>query len=159
MSNFSRSNYDTALLAQLAAVNWGVAPNQATWTIPPSMHFRPWDGQAKVDSTDQPCLFLRRISEEVVQQRAYGANKYVLHYEAWIYARVDNIDITDNPYAQLNPIIDAVDSQITPQPPFDRNTLSGLVDNCRIAGSILIADGIDNGQAVIRIPIDVFTGV
>jgi len=151
MANNTRANVDTALLAQLDAAY--------DWAIDSSMHFRSWDGQGKVDGTDQPCLFLRRIAEEIVQQRAYGANKYIFHYEAWIYVRVDNDDIADNPYAQLNPIVDAIDKAMLPNPVTDRNNLSGLVDNCRIAGQIFIADGTDNGQAVIRIPIDVFTAV
>ena len=149
--NNSRANIDATLLAQLdAAYNWAIVS---------SMHFRTWDGPDKVDMSDQPCLFLRRIAEEIIQTRAYGLNKYTLHYEAWIYVRTDNQDLTDNPYLQLDPIIDAIDTAILPKPPNDRNNLSGLVDNCRIVGQIFIADGMDNGQAVIRIPIDVITGI
>jgi hypothetical protein len=148
--NTARANVDQALLGLLTAISG--------WQIPPSMHFRPWEGQGKVDASDQPCCFLRRISEDVSQSQAYGLNKYVLHYEIWIYAQVDSKDSSVNPYDTLDVMVDSVDNALAPNPAMGRNNLSGLVDNCRINGPIYLADGVDNGQAVIRIPVEVFTG-
>jgi hypothetical protein len=36
-------------------------------------------------------------------------------------------------------------------------TLGGLVDSCRISGEVLIDDGLDDGQAVAVIPIEIVT--
>ena len=123
------------------------------------MHFQPWDN---FDAGNQPAFFLRRIMEEVQQTKAYGLNKYVLHYECWIYVRTDNNNTDSNPYSVpngpgLDQLIDAVDAALAANSS-SGNNLNGLVDNCRIAGQIMLADGTDNGQAVIRIPIQVFTG-
>jgi hypothetical protein len=157
MANNTRQNIDRTLLAQLQSAAWGNPASQTTWQIPASMHFRPWDGVGKVDPTDQPCLFLRRITEDV-SSPAYGINKYVFDYEVWIYLQVDNANPQSNPYDGIDQIVDAIDAVIAPSPPFSQNNLSNLVVNCRISGKIYIADGVDNGQAVIRIPIQVFTG-
>lgn len=146
--NNPRADVDTALLAQIQGA--------FNWQVPASMHFQQW---GSVDSGNQPCAFLRRIAEEVSQTKGYRSNRYVLHYELWIYCRVDHTDITSNPYATFDVIIDAIDSTLLGNPALGHNTLSGLVDSCRLAGQILIADGVDDGQSVIRIPIDVFTGV
>jgi len=150
VANQTRANIDAALLAQLQAAY--------NWAIPCSMHFRPWDGQDKVDATDQPCLFLRRPVEDISQTRGYTLNKYVFDYEVWVYARVDSTDPTTNPYDQLDPILDALDLAINGSPAVGLNNLSGLVDNCRISGKVFLADGTDNGQAVIRVPVLVITG-
>lgn len=167
MANNTRASIDSALFAQLQAASWtvGVSPaTPATWAYT-SMHFQDW---ATFDAGNQPAMFLRRIMEEISQTKAYGLNKYVFHYECWIYARTNNNDSTDNPYTDssgstvtvgLDTLIDAVDAAIAPNPAISRNNLGGLVDNCRLAGQILLADGTDNGQAVVRLPIQVFTGI
>ena len=150
MANNPRAAIDAALFAQIqAAYAWQYS----------SMHFRPWDS---FDAGNQPAVFLRRISEDVQQTKAYGLNKYTLRYECWIYLRVDNNNEASNPYTDLvglDALIDAVDGIVAANPVKSRNDLGGLVDNCYISGQIMIADGTDNGQAVIRIPIVVITGI
>lgn len=152
MANNTRNAIDAALFAQLFnAYKWKTA----------SQHFASWENY----QGNQPAMFLRRIAEEEQQTKAYGLQKYIFKYECWVYVQVQSNDATQNPYAILNPIIDAIDSAIGANPVSGRNNLvttaapNGLVDNVRIDGTILIADGTDNGQAVIRIPISVFTGI
>lgn len=153
MANNPRLAIDAALFAQLVAAVWGSPP--VTWAYK-SQHFLSWD---TFDEGNQPALFLRRIVEDVQQQKAYGLNKYTLRYEAWVYLRTQNVDPASNPYAYLDPVIDAIDFAIAANPITGRNNLGGLVDNCYISGQIMIADGTDNGQAVIRIPIVAVTGI
>jgi hypothetical protein len=155
MANVTRLAIDTALLKQLAAAQIASSPPAAAF-VSASMHFRQW---SDVDAQQQPCLFLLRIVEDDDQQKAYGLNKYEFKYEAWIYARVDFQNLQANPYCVLDPLIDAVDAAVKASPLIGRNNLGGIVDNCRIKGSTVIADGADDGQAVIRIPISVFTGI
>jgi len=155
MANRSRAQIDAALFFQIK--------NGYTWQLS-SMHFRPWEGQGKVDASDQPAFFLRRIIEETQQTKGYGLNRYILKYECWVYTRVDNLNLESNPYSVpngpgLDQLIDAIDAALAPNPVVGMNQLGGIVDNCRIEGQIIIADGTDNGQAVIRIPISVYTGI
>jgi hypothetical protein len=150
VANNSRSAIDAALFAQLrAAYDWHYT----------SMHFQLWDS---FDAANQPAFFLRRILEDVQQQKAYGLNKYTLRYECWIYLRTDNNNEASNPYTDsvgIDTLVDAVDAVLAANPVTSRNNLGGLVDNCYISGQILIADGTDNGQGVVRIPITVITGI
>lgn len=150
MANNSRANIDATLLAQIqkAAVQWA---------IPGSMHFQMWD---KVAATDKPCFFLRRPIDHVEQPKAYGLNRYVFKYEIWVYAQMDVNDLTVDPYATyIDPILDAINAAIAANPVSGRNNLSGLVDNCRISGDIFSLDGVDDGYIVMRIPLEVFTGI
>lgn len=156
MANKPRTAIDDALFAQLISAGWKPVPGlQLTTWKTASQHFQHWDS---FDADNQPAVFLRRIIEDVSQTRGYGLNKYVLRYEVWIYVRTESNDVSFNPYSVLDPIVDAVDAALAVNPVTGRNTLCGLVDNCRISGQIAIADGTDNGQAVIRIPVEAITG-
>jgi hypothetical protein len=153
VANNSRSAIDAALFAQLVGASWGSPP--VSWQTS-SQHFVSWENFSE---QNQPALFLRRILEEAQQTKAYGLTKYMLRYEVWIYVRTQSNDTSTNPYDYLNPLIDAVDAAVAAHPVIGRNNLGGLVDNCYISGQIMIADGTDNGQAVIRIPISAVTGI
>jgi hypothetical protein len=153
MANSTRSQIDDALLALLSSTTWGTPKQQFKYT---SKHFQQWEG---FDASNQPALFLRRITEDVIQQRAYALNKYTMLYEVWVYLRVESNDTSFDPYSAIDPVIDALDATLAANNVTQRQTLGGLVDNTRIAGQIIIADGAEDGQAVIRVPVQVFTGI
>jgi hypothetical protein len=120
-----------------------------------SMHFLMWD---KVDSSNQPAMFLRRTDEIVTSNKGSGNNRYELKYILLAYIRVDNtIPEATNPYAVIDPILDAVDKALLGTPGIPQ-MLGGLVGGARIDGRIAVDDGVVDGQAVLMIPISVFTG-
>jgi hypothetical protein len=131
-------------------------PNSATWQAQSSQHFQLWSSNP-AGAANQPLFYLTKLGETVTQsQRAYGQNKYVFHYEMWTYLQIPGQnDPTQNPYDIVNPMIDSIDNVISPPPPSDRQTLGGLVNMVEISGEIQIADGSEDGQAVLRIPIQV----
>lgn len=150
--NVPRASVDAALLQLLAQAY----PFNYT-----SMHFRQWSG---FDPANQPALFLRRPFEMVSQPRS-GLSKYELKYDCYIYFRVDSNDETSNPYIQADAIVDAIDKVLQPIPAYGgRQSLQlvnggkPLVDNAYIDGKIGLADGVDDGQGVILIPIVCVTG-
>lgn len=59
----------------------------------------------------------------------------------------------------IDPIVDAIDSALAASPVSGKNTLGGLVNECYIDGTIMLADGTDDGQCVIRIPIVTTTAI
>lgn len=134
-------------------------PSSSTWQNVSSQHFQLWSSSPG-GPANQPVFYLTQTAETVTQsQRAYGQNKYVLHYEMWVYLQIPGInDPLFNPYTVIRPVLDSIDNVIAPTLPFDRQTLGGLVNMAEISGQIQIADGSDNGQAVIRIPILVTVG-
>ncbi len=79
--------------------------------------------------------------------------------EVWVYLRVESNDTSFDPYSAIDPVIDALDATLAANNVTQRQNLGGLVDNTRIAGQIIIADGAEDGQAVIRVPVQVFTGI
>lgn len=159
MPQSTRSQIDAALFAQLVAVTWetlGSPPIAQTWAYA-SMHFLPWENFPN----NEPAMFLRRITEDATQARAYGLTKYMMRYEVWVYAQVPSNDPTANPYDVIDPIVDAIDKAVAAYPPISRNTLNNLpgIDNCYLSGQIIVADGTDDGQSVVRIPLVVVTGI
>ncbi|SRR6266481_3173320 len=132
-------------------------PNSATWQNMSSQHFQLWSSNPG-GAANQPLFYLTRI-RETVTQKAYGQNKYQFHYEVWVYLQIPGMnDPTQNPYATINPVIDSIDNIISPPPPLSSQTLGGLINMVEISGEIDIADGSEDGQAVIRIPILVTLG-
>ncbi len=105
----------------------------------------------------QPAMFIRRVNEDI-SQKAYGLNKYVLTYEIWVYLQVNWQDPAADIYDQtINPVMDAIDAAFYPNTPQGSFTMGGVVDNARISGKADIADGSTDGQALIVVPVEVFT--
>ncbi len=154
--NRTRSQIDDAVVAQVQKASWTLPDGSTqTWELV-SKHFRLWSDTGDV----QPCAFVRRMSENIQQQKGYGLDKYTLTYQIWIYLKVDNNNVASDPYDEIiNPVMDAVDNIFAPMAPNDRNNLGGLVDNAHIGEKVEIHDGMDDGQAVILMPLQVFTGV
>jgi hypothetical protein len=104
--------------------------------------FRHW-----TDVTAQPALFLRDGDEELEYHNII-LQRQTIKAEIWIYSRAgDNPDMA--PATALNNLLDAVQSAFAPDSPMTgRFTLGGLVEWCRLAGSILKSPGDLDGQAI-----------
>lgn len=104
--------------------------------------FRHWS-----DVTAQPALFLRDGDEELEYHNII-LQRQTIKAEVWIYSRAgDNPDLA--PTIALNNLLDAVQSAFEPDSPMERRfTLGGLVEWCRLVGSILKSPGDLDGQAI-----------
>jgi hypothetical protein len=104
--------------------------------------FRHW-----TDVTAQPALFLRDGDEELEYHNII-LQRQTIQAEIWIYSRAgDNPDLA--PATALNNLLDAVQSAFAPDSPsIGRFTLGGLVEWCRLSGSIMKSPGDLDGQAI-----------
>jgi hypothetical protein len=118
--------------------------------ITTSRRLRHWSDVAPIE---QPALFQAQGSEQA--QRTTGfAPKWTL--EAKLYLYVNTSDAL-SPAQALNPLLDAVVAALAPLPQQERQTLGGLVHDCRIEGAIETDEGMLGDQAVCIIPIRIIT--
>lgn len=136
--------------ANLSAVN---IPSGAAAFTYVSKHYVHWDAQ---DTTSWPVAYLRHMEEDISRQM-YGTSKYHLHYRLFCFLVVNSADPNfDQDDEVINPLLDAIDEVLTPKIQGTAINL-GLrgIDDCWIEGKTMIADGTDDGRAIIVIPITV----
>ncbi|MGA7887724.1 MAG: hypothetical protein WCA44_18465 [Acidobacteriaceae bacterium] len=108
-----------------------------------------------VSADEQPALFLEETPGEVVKyQSEVMPPKFYLYADLGFYARIPE-DLTTPPGSVLNPLLDAVCAALAPGPSQERQTLGGLVYNCRINGKILKEEGLLDGQAAVVVPLEI----
>jgi hypothetical protein len=107
-----------------------------------------------VAAEEQPALFLEEGPGETVQHQGQGLPaKHFLYVDFGFYARLDE-DKSVAPGSILNPLIDAIEAALDPDPDEDQ-TLGGLVEYCRISGKVLKNEGLLDGQASVVIPVEI----
>jgi hypothetical protein len=148
--NVPRETIAAALLTLLQGTKIGGQPAFLTT----GRRARVW---GDVTPGDQPAAFLNHGGETAMQDKAYGATKWLLHFEIVIYLRADATPDAV-PDTAINAILDAVDAQILGTPG-QRQTLGKVVYQTWIEGEILIDTGILDQQVAILIPIKVLTGI
>lgn len=103
-----------------------------------------------VEKSRQPALFQAQKTQQVIHQTGLNAKK-VLAADIYLYL---NDSSADGPSAKLNQLLDAVEEVLTPDNPIKNTcTLGGLVEYCRIEGTIETDEGTLGEQAVAIIPI------
>lgn len=117
-----------------------------------SRRFRLW---ADVAAADQPALFLRVTSEEASTEFPGLPKRWKLSCEVYVYWRSDGADDAIADQAG-NALRDALQAALDPVPG-ERQTLGGLVYDCRIDGKTVIDDGALDQQALAVIPITILT--
>jgi hypothetical protein len=109
------------------------------------------------EATDQPAMFLVDGDNHYPAHPSNVPGKAVLMPEVIVYAKSDNPDIS--PSQLLNPMIDAIESILTPpaNSHFGISSTLGLlgVVYCRIEGNIEIAPGYIGGQSIAIIPLKI----
>lgn len=104
---------------------------------------------------EQPALFMEEGPGETVSHQAQGLPaEHLLHVDLGFYARL-NEDKSIAPGSILNPLIDAIEAALAPDPDEEEQTLGGLVTYCRISGKIEKNEGLLDGQASVVIPIEI----
>jgi hypothetical protein len=108
-----------------------------------------------VASEEQPALFMEEGPGETVQNQGQGMPpKRLLYVDIGFYARLAE-DKNVAPGSILNPLIDAIETALSPAAGAEDQTLGGLVEYCRINGKILKNEGLLDGQASVVIPVEI----
>jgi hypothetical protein len=138
----SREAAYAALFARLSAV-------RGFNTI--SRQLKHWSDVAQ---PDQPALFQAQ-GRQVTQATADNMpTRWRLLAELYVYVRNDDPALGFSCTA-LNNLVDAIEGALQPPPGFERQTLGGVVEHCRIAGDIETDEGVLGAQAVAIIPIEI----
>jgi hypothetical protein len=118
--------------------------------ITTSRKLRHW---ADVSPIEQPALFQAQGGETAIRTTGFTA-KWELSVKLYLYAHTGG---GLAPTSVLNPLVDAVIAALAPLPAIERQTLGGLVHDCRIDGTIETDEGVLGDQAVAIIPIRIIT--
>jgi hypothetical protein len=113
-----------------------------------------WD---QVKEANQPSLFLHRSVQIATENHAYGVTKWLWKSSVWVYYRVENYN-TKNTYPDqlTDQFLDGLEQVFLPVPPYKNQTLGGLCVNAWIDGQCIFDSGLQDGQAVIVIPISIY---
>lgn len=115
-----------------------------------SRKLRHW---SDVPQGEQPALFMVQTGEAAETIRGQPT-RWTLRVDLYLYVRTTGASI---PAQQINPLLDAVVATLAPSGPDNVQTLGGLVHRCWIEGQIETDEGSLGDQAVVIIPIIIFT--
>jgi len=114
-----------------------------------SRRLRHW---SDVGAAEQPALFMIQKSENAEERRPLPV-KWRASVDLYIYAKAP--DDLISPATVLNPLLDAVEAALAPDPVSHVQSLGGLVSHCWIAGRIQTDEGVLGGQAVAIVPVEI----
>ena len=114
-----------------------------------SRRLRHW---SDVGAAEQPALFMIQKSETAEARRPLPA-KWRASVDLYLYAQAP--DELTPPATVLNPLLDAVEAALAPDPVSHVQSLGGLVSHCWIAGRVQTDEGVLGGQAVAIVPIEI----
>jgi hypothetical protein len=137
----TREQIAQALLAQLSGIGGIATIGRRLWH---------W---TDVEPAERPALFQVQKSESWQQQRGLPP-RVTLHMELYLYVGTA-ADPAAPPVAELNPLIDAIQSALAPGPGSAVQTLGGLVEHAWVSGRIETDEGVLGDLAVAIIPVDI----
>ena len=114
-----------------------------------SRRLRHW---SDVAAAEQPALFAIQKSETAEERRPLPV-KWRARVDLYLYAQAP--DELTPPATVMNPLLDAVEAALAPDPASHVQSLGGLVQHCWIAGRIETDEGILGGQAVAIVPVEI----
>jgi hypothetical protein len=129
-----------ALFALLAA---------AAGFVTASRRLRHW---SDVGPAEQPALFLAQKSESA-ERKPGQPPKWRALVDVYLYARAP--DEVTPPMSVMNPLLDAIEAALAPDPVGNLQSLGGLVEHCYLAGRIATDEGVLGGQAVAILPLEI----
>jgi hypothetical protein len=101
---------------------------------------------------EQPALF--QVQKSETARRGAGLPpKWTLALDLFVYAHAS--DDATAAATVMNPLIDAIEAALAPDPVTNVQTLGGLVAHCWIAGKVETDEGVLGGQAVAIVPIEI----
>lgn len=105
----------------------------------------------EVDAADKPALFMTEHEEDAVEPGRGLPSKTTLGVEVFIYIASNSPGISGA--SILNPLLDALDAAIAPDPITGTQTLGGLVSHCWVEGRTIKDPGDLDGQGLAVVPI------
>ena len=114
-----------------------------------SRRLRHW---SDVAAAEQPALFQVQKTESVRRDPGLPP-RWTLSADLFVYAQAP--DDATSPATVINPLLDAIETALAPDPVSNLQTLGGLVAHCWIAGRIETDEGVLGGQAVAIVPIEI----
>ena len=114
-----------------------------------SRRLRHW---SDVAAAEQPALFQIQKSEAAEERRPLPA-KWRASVDLYLYAHAPD-ELTPSATV-INPLLDAVEAALAPDPVSHVQTLGGLVQHCWIAGRIQTDEGVLGGQSVAIVPVEI----
>jgi hypothetical protein len=114
-----------------------------------SRRLKHWE---EVPAVAQPALFQVQKSEEV-KARTSLPPKVLMRLDLYIYSTTT--DPAASPAIAMNALLDAVAGALQPANGQLNQTLGGLVDYCRVTGTIETDEGALGAQAVAVVPIEI----
>lgn len=156
--NYPRETIYAALFALGSSLSW-TDPSGAQLFQLRSRRMLQWDDPG---AGNQPALFQREARETADQQEAFGAPRWKMRAQWWIYLQIPPDEATI-PSQYINPLLDAIDALfVLPgqnQTLASQNSNKPLVINALIEGDIIMDDPVyPDQQAVIVVPISMLTG-
>lgn len=112
---------------------------------------------ANVDSASQPALF-QSEGKQTAAVVAGKPTKWTFRAALAIYAHAQTAN-PDDLTSTLNDLVDGVVAALDREPATERQTLGGLVYDCRVQGDIETDEGFLGDQAVALIPIEIITNL
>ena len=114
-----------------------------------SRRLRHW---SDVGAAEQPALFMIQKSEAAEERRSLPV-KWRTSVELYLYAQAP--DDATPPSIVMNPLLDALEVALAPDPASHVQSLGGLVQHCWIAGRITTDEGVLGGQSVAIVPVEI----
>jgi|SRR5579864_903109 len=150
--NNPRETIYAALFALGSGLTWTDPNGAQQWQLK-SRRLLAWSDPG---AGNQPAFFQREAREGADQVQAFGATRWKLRAQWWIYLQIAPDEATI-PSQFMNPLLDALDKLFVN--PAQNQTLGGLVTNCWIDGEIVMDDPVyPDQQAVIVVPVSLLTG-
>ena len=116
-----------------------------------SRRLKHWDD---VPMSEQPALFQAQKREQPTGNTPGIPQVWVQTVDVYIYANTRG-DKSISPGAVLNPLLDAIEKALAPDPISNKQTLGGLVQHVWIDGAIETDEGVLGDQTVACIPITI----
>ena len=153
--NVSREQIAQSLLTLLQGVNANISLPSAKF--PAGSITRKGAIWSKTPPANQPALFQIQTGESASQVGEIGLTRWILDFTLEVYAIADAASATV-PDSLINGILDGIDKTLQPKPPYERQTLGGIVTNCWIDGDIIIGTGQIDTQLMMLVPVRCVTG-
>jgi hypothetical protein len=144
----SREAIFAALFARLAPLQG--SPDGDGTVVTLSRTLKAW---TDVAPADQPALFQSEGRQTAVTGNGL-LTKWAFHAELAVYVHASTAGTLDV-VERLNGVVDAVLAAIDREPGTGRQTLGGLVHDCRVQGDVETDEGRLGQQAVALIPIEI----
>jgi hypothetical protein len=113
---------------------------------------RRWKHWGDVDAASQPALYQNQKGEHIAAKNGLPPQRKLL-VDLCLYANTG--DPNQPSSSLLNPLLDALEAALAPDPVSQRQTLGGLVSHAFINGATEIFEGVLGAQAVAIVPVEI----